>query len=50
MFRLIWQLYTGGIVVFFLLFLVVEEIPFLPALVKAVFWPYGVYRVYLAGS
>ena len=30
MFRFIWQLYTGGILIFFLLFLLVEETPFCP--------------------
>ena len=50
MFRFIWQIYTGGIVFFFLLFLILEEVPFMPALMNAIFWPVGVYRVYLAGS
>jgi len=50
MIRLIWQLYTGGIVLFFLLFLIMEEMPFVPALVNAIFWPAGVYRIYIAGS
>ena len=50
MFGLIWRLYAGGIVFFFLLFLIFEEVPFLPALMNAIFWPVGVYRIYLAGS
>ena len=50
MIRLIWQLYTAGIVIFFLLFLIVEETPFVPALVNAIFWPVGVYRIYFAGA
>ena len=50
MFQLIWRLYTGGIVIFFLLFLIMEEIPFVSALVNAIFWPVGVYRIYIAGS
>lgn len=49
MFRLLWQLYTGGIVIFFLLFLIVEEVPFASALINSVFWPVGVYRLYIAG-
>jgi len=50
MFRLIWSLYTGGIALFFLLFLIFEEEPFVSALVNAIFWPVGVYRIYIAGS
>ena len=49
MIRLLWQLYTGGIVLFFFLFLIVEEVPFASALMNAIFWPMGVYRFYLAG-
>ncbi len=50
MFRFIWQLYTGGILIFFLLFLLVEETPFVPALINAIFWPVGIYRIYFAGA
>ncbi|MDG2306309.1 MAG: hypothetical protein P8R42_16995 [Candidatus Binatia bacterium] len=50
MIRLIWQLYTGGIVIFFLIFLIGEEIPFVSALMNALFWPAGVYRLYLSGA
>lgn len=50
MFRLIWQIYTGGIVLFFLIFLILEELPFVTALTNSIFWPLGVYRTYLAGS
>ena len=50
MFRLLWQIYTGGIVIFFLIFLIVEETPFLQSLTDAIFWPIGIYRIYFAGS
>ena len=50
MFRLIWQIYTTGIVIFFLVFLLAEEQPFAPALMNAIFWPGGVYNTYIAGG
>ena len=50
MFRFIWQIYTAGIVLFFLLFLIFEETPFMPALMNAIFWPVGIYNIYIAGS
>ena len=50
MFRFLWQIYTGGILIFFLLFLIVEETPFMSALINAIFWPVGIYRIYFAGS
>ena len=50
MIRLIWSLYTGGIVIFFLLFLILEEVPFASALVNAIFWPVGIYRIYISGG
>ena len=48
MFRLIWQIYTTGIVIFFLVFLLAEEQPFGPALINAIFWPAGVYNTYIS--
>ena len=50
MFNLIWQIYTTGIVIAFLIFLLVEDIPFGPAFLNAIFWPAGVYNVYIAGG
>ena len=50
MFRLIWQIYTTGIVIFFLVFLLAEEQPFGRALINAIFWPAGVYNTYIAGG
>lgn len=50
MFGLIWRIYTGGIFVFFLLFLIVEELPFATALTNSILWPWGVYQQYIAGS
>ncbi len=50
MFQLIWQIYTTGIVIFFLVFLLLEEQPFGPALMNAIFWPAGVYNIYIAGG
>ena len=50
MFQLIWQIYTAGIVIFFLVFLILEEKPFVPALTNAIFWPAGVYNIYIAGA
>jgi len=48
MFRLIWQIYTTGIVIFFLVFLLAEAQPFGPALINAIFWPAGVYNTYIS--
>jgi hypothetical protein len=50
MFGLIWRIYTGGIFLFFIIFLVVEELPFSTALTNSIFWPWGIYQQYLAGS
>jgi hypothetical protein len=49
MFQLIWQIYTAGIVISFLVFLLIEETPFVPSLMNAIFWPVGVYNIYIAG-
>lgn len=49
MFQFIWQIYTTGIVIFFLIFLLLEDMPFGPALINAIFWPGGIYNVYIAG-
>ncbi|MCP4328652.1 MAG: hypothetical protein GY791_09495 [Alphaproteobacteria bacterium] len=49
MFRLIWSLYTAGIVVFFILFLIfVPNIPLGVAVYTAILWPYGVYENFIA--
>ena len=50
MFQLIWQIYTTGIVIFFLVFLLLEDKAFGPALMNAIFWPAGVYNIYIAGG
>ena len=50
MFQLIWQVYTTGIVIFFLVFLLLEDKPFGSALMNAIFWPAGVYKVDIAGG
>ncbi len=50
MFQLIWQVYTTGIVIFFLVFLLLEDKPFGSALMNAIFWPAGVYNAYIAGG
>ena len=49
MFQLIWQIYTAGIVISFLVFLLIEETPFVSSLMNAIFWPVGVYNIYIAG-
>ncbi len=50
MFQLIWQIYTTGIVIFFLVFLLLEDRPFGPVWMKAIFWPAEVYNIYIAGD
>ena len=50
MFQLIWQIYTTGIVIFFLVFLLLEDKPFGPALMNAIFWLSGVYHIYTSGG
>ena len=49
MFRLIFNLYGLGILVFFALFVALApETPVVDAVLSAVLWPYGVYRQWLA--
>jgi hypothetical protein len=51
MLRFLDSLYTTGIVVFFVLFLVfVPSIPLGQAVVAALVWPYGVYKYFVDGS
>ena len=49
MFGIIWRIYTGGIFLFFLIFLIVDELPFATALTSSLLWPWGVYQQYIAG-
>jgi hypothetical protein len=47
----IWKLYTAGIVVCFILFLIfVPSIPLGDAVLSAVLWPWGVYEHFIAAS
>ena len=49
MFRLIFNLYGLGILVFFALFVALApDTPVVDAVLSAVLWPYGVYRQWLA--
>jgi hypothetical protein len=51
MLRLLISLYTTGIVVFFVLFLIfVPKIPLVDAVVGALLWPWGVYRYFVQGG
>lgn len=51
MLRFLISIYTTGIVVFFVLFLVfVPKIPLIDAVVGALLWPWGVYRYFAQGG
>jgi uncharacterized membrane protein YraQ (UPF0718 family) len=51
MLRFLFSVYTTGIVVFFVLFLVfVPKIPLVDAVVGALLWPWGVYRYFVQGG
>ena len=48
MLRILFSIYTTGIVVFFVLFLIfVPKIPLIDAVVGALAWPWGVYRYFV---
>lgn len=47
--RVLLELYTLGIVIFFVLFLVfIPHIPLIDAVKSAVLWPWGVYENFVA--
>jgi hypothetical protein len=49
MLRLLFSIYTTGIVVFFVLFLIfVPKIPLIDAVLAALLWPWGVYKYFVA--
>ena len=49
--RFLISIYTTGIVVFFVLFLIfVPKIPLVDAVVGALAWPWGVYRYFVQGG
>lgn len=51
MLRRLFSLYTAGIVVFLILFLIfIAKIPFIDAIVPAVIWPWGVYKYFVQGG
>ena len=48
MLRILFSIYTTGIVVFFVLFLIfVPRIPLIDAVIGALVWPWGVYRYFV---
>ena len=50
MLRFLFSIYTFGIVVFFVLFLIfVPKIPLVDAVVAALLWPWGLYRYFIHG-
>jgi len=51
MLRFLISLYTTGIVVFFVLFLIfIPEIPLIDAVVGALIWPWGIYKYFVQGG
>jgi len=51
MLRFLMSLYSAGVVVFFVVFLIfVPRIPLIDAVVGALVWPWGVYKYFIQGG